>query len=114
MFRSRPRTAVLPVPLAVPGPRPGTGRQLSSPVAASILFLGSLVVLAAAGLVALGAHETLLFPSLGPTAMLFFARPLPPETSVGTTIVAHWVGIVVGLTCLLAFGVRNDGSAVVS
>src|SRR4051812_44939280 len=114
MFRSRPRTAVPPVPVAVPGPRPGGGRQLTSPVAASVLFLGSLVVLAGAGLVALGADETLLFPSLGPTAMLFFARPLPPETSVGTTVVAHWVGIVVGLACLLAFGIRHDGPAVVS
>jgi hypothetical protein len=114
MFRSRPRTAVPPVPVAIPGPRPGAGRQLTSPAAASVLFLGSLVVLAAAGTAALGAHETMLFPSLGPTAMLFFARPLPPETSVGTTIVAHWVGIVVGLVCLLAFGVRHDGPAVVT
>src|SRR3954468_17303175 len=114
MFRSRPRTAVPPVPVAVPGPRPGGGRQLTSPAAASVLFLGSLVVLAGAGLVALAADETLLFPSLGPTAMLFFARPLPPETSVGTTVVAHWVGIVVGLACLLAFGIRHDGPAVVS
>lgn len=114
MFTSRPRTAIPPVPSAIPGPRPGAGRQLTTPVAASVLFLGSLAVLAAAGLVALGAHETLLFPSLGPTAMLFFARPLPPETSFGTTVVAHWVGIVVGLGCLVAFGVRSDGPAVVN
>jgi hypothetical protein len=79
-----------------------------------VLFMGSLVALGGAGLAALIAHETLLFPSLGPTAMLFFARPLPPETSVGTTVLAHWVGILVGLGCLLTFGLRHDGPAVVS
>lgn len=79
-----------------------------------MLFVGSLIALGCAGSIALVAHETMLFPSLGPTAMLFFARPLPPETSVGTTVVAHWIGIVVGLGCLLAFGLRGDGPAVVT
>jgi hypothetical protein len=83
-------------------------------VAASVLFAGSLAILGIAGLAELLVHETLLFPSLGPTAMLFFARPLPPENSVGTTILAHWVGIVIGLACLVAFGLLHDGSAVVS
>ncbi|HSP38181.1 MAG TPA: HPP family protein [Frankiaceae bacterium] len=86
---------------------------LPASAAASVLFLGSLAVLAAAGLAALLSNETLLFPSLGPTAMLFFARPLPPENSVGSTIVAHWIGILVGLGCLLAFGLREAGPAVV-
>jgi hypothetical protein len=93
-----------------------TPRQKVSPlrpaVAATVLFAGSVAVLGIAGLLALTAEETLLFPSLGPTAMLFFARPLPPETSVGSTILAHWVGIVVGFGCLLVFGLRDDGSAV--
>ena len=92
-------------------PRLGQLRPLP---AAGILFAGSVAVLGIAGLVALLAHETLLFPSLGPTAMLFFARPLPPEQSVGTTILAHWVGILVGLGCLLVFGLRDSGPAVTS
>lgn len=79
-----------------------------------MLFVGSLAVLAVAGLVALVSEETLLFPSLGPTAMLFFARPVPPETSVGTTIVAHWIGIAVGFACLAVFGLREAGAAVAS
>lgn len=77
-----------------------------------MLFAGSLALLAIAGLAALLAKETLLFPSLGPTAMLFFARPLPPENSVGSTILAHWIGIVVGLGCLVLFGLRHSGSSV--
>ncbi len=93
---------------------PPKAGQLRPWPAAGILFAGSVAVLGIAGLVALLAQETLLFPSLGPTAMLFFARPLPPEQSVGTTILGHWVGILVGLGCLLAFGLRDDGSAIVS
>jgi hypothetical protein len=84
------------------------------PTAAAVLFVGAFAVLAAAGLTAAVSKETLLFPSLGPTAMLFFARPLPPETSVGTTVLAHWIGIVVGFGCLLLFGLLHAGSAVAS
>jgi CBS-domain-containing membrane protein len=64
------------------------------------------------GAVALGAKQTLLFPSLGPTAMLFFARPLPPECTVKNVIAGHWVGILVGLAALEAFGLRSLPSAV--
>jgi CBS-domain-containing membrane protein len=65
-----------------------------------------------AGLAALGAKQTLLFPSLGPTAMLFFARPLPPECTVRNVVVGHWVGIVTGLVALEVFGLRALPSAV--
>lgn len=103
-----------PLPEVFPTARPGASTGRRAATAASTLFLGSLVVLTGAGLVALGAHQTLLFPSLGPTAMLFFARPLPPEQSVGTTILAHWIGIAVGFACLALFGLRDAGAAVVS
>jgi hypothetical protein len=90
-----------------------TGRWQAA-TAAGVLFVGAFAVLAAAGLAAAISKETLLFPSLGPTAMLFFARPLPPETSVGTTVLAHWIGIVLGFACLVLFGLRDAGSAVSS
>jgi CBS-domain-containing membrane protein len=76
------------------------------------LFVGALALMATAGVVALGAKQTLLFPSLGPTAMLFFARPLPPECTVRNVIVGHWVGIVVGLLMLEIFSLRSLPSAV--
>jgi CBS-domain-containing membrane protein len=64
------------------------------------------------GAVALGAKQTLLFPSLGPTAMLFFARPLPPECTVKNVIAGHWIGIVVGLVMLEVFDLRSLPAAV--
>jgi CBS domain-containing membrane protein len=86
--------------------------SLSTRAAVTTLALGSFAVLAVAGLAAMLFKETLLFPSLGPTAMLFFARPLPPELSVRTTILAHWVGIAAGYACLAVFGLTTAPSAI--
>jgi CBS-domain-containing membrane protein len=76
------------------------------------LFIGTLGLMGLIGAVALGSKQTLLFPSLGPTAMLFFARPLPPECTVKNVIAGHWVGILVGLVMLEVFGLRSLPSAV--
>jgi CBS-domain-containing membrane protein len=79
---------------------------------AATLFAGTVALIGICGVVALGSKETLLFPSLGPTAMLFFARPLPPECTVRNVVVGHWVGILTGLAALEAFGLRALPSAV--
>ncbi len=104
-------------PVIVPfGPdapvRPPVSSGVRAVPSAATLFVGALALMAVAGVVALGAKQTLLFPSLGPTAMLFFARPLPPECTVRNVIVGHWVGIVVGLVMLEVFGLRALPSAV--
>jgi hypothetical protein len=87
--------------------RPSLASGRRTVPSALILFAGALGLLAVAGFLALGSRQTLLFPSLGPTAMLFFARPLPPECSVRNVIVGHWVGIAVGLVMLEVFGLRG-------
>jgi CBS-domain-containing membrane protein len=106
------RVAVV-VPFGPDAPvRPPVSSGVRAVPAAATLFVGALALMAVAGVVALGAKQTLLFPSLGPTAMLFFARPLPPECTVRNVIVGHWVGIVVGLLMLEMFGLRSLPSAV--
>ncbi|HEX4018879.1 MAG TPA: HPP family protein [Frankiaceae bacterium] len=92
--------------------RPPVSSGIRAFPSAATLFVGALALMAVAGAVALGAKQTLLFPSLGPTAMLFFARPLPPECTVRNVIVGHWVGILTGLVALEAFGLRALPSAV--
>lgn len=57
----------------------------------------SLVVLAAAGLVGLGLGQPWLFPSLGPTVMLFFESPEQPSSHpvnalAGPSSASPWVG----------------------
>jgi CBS-domain-containing membrane protein len=63
--------------------------------------LASLVVLAASGAVALLLKQPWLFPSLGPTAMLFFQSPEQPAARPLNTVVGHVIGILVGWACLL-------------
>jgi CBS-domain-containing membrane protein len=105
------------VPVVVPfGPdapvRPPVASGVRAVPSAVTLFVGALALLAVCGFAALGTKQTLLFPSLGPTAMLFFARPLPPECTVRNVVVGHWVGIVTGLVALEVFGLRALPSAV--
>lgn len=92
--------------------RPPIDSGIRAVPSAVTLFVGALALMAVAGLGALLTKQTLLFPSLGPTAMLFFARPLPPECSVRNVVVGHWVGIVTGLAALETFGLRDLPSAV--
>ncbi len=94
-------------------PRPPVASGVRAIPSAVTLFAGALALMALAGVVALGAKQTLLFPSLGPTAMLFFARPLPPECTVRNVVVGHWVGILTGLGALEVFGLRALPSAVI-
>jgi hypothetical protein len=45
-----------------------------------------------------------LFPSLGPTVMLFFESPEQPSSRPVNALVGHAVGLAAGLLCFLAFG----------
>ena len=60
--------------------------------------------MAIAGAVGLALHRPWLFPSLGPTVMLFFDSPEHPTARPRNTILGHAVGIVVGYGCLAGFG----------
>lgn len=68
-----------------------------------------LVVLVVAGLAALLARQPLLFPSLGPTAILFFERPVQRAACPRNTLAGHAVAVVVGYGCLAAFGLLHAG-----
>jgi CBS-domain-containing membrane protein len=103
---------VVPFGPDAPPPKPPVASGIRALPSAVTLFAGSLALMATAGALALGTKQTLLFPSLGPTAMLFFARPLPPECTVRNVVIGHWVGILTGLSLLEIFGLRALPSAV--
>ncbi|MDD7833944.1 MULTISPECIES: HPP family protein [Paenarthrobacter] len=63
--------------------------------------------LAAAGLVGLLSHLPWLFPSLGPTVMLFFESPQQKAASPGNTLAGHGVGLLAGAGCLYALGLQD-------
>jgi CBS-domain-containing membrane protein len=71
----------------------------------------AILTLAVAGAVGLLLKQPWLFPSLGPTVMLFFESPEQPASRPLNTIVGHVVGIAAGLACYTAFGLTGQPSA---
>ncbi|MCM3612979.1 HPP family protein [Microbacterium enclense] len=68
----------------------------------------SLVVLALAGAVGLATRQPWLFPSLGPTVMLFFESPENASSRPRNALVGHGVGLVVGAACFYALGLNGQ------
>ncbi|WP_083708880.1 HPP family protein [Microbacterium sp. RU1D] len=71
----------------------------------------SLVVLALAGAVGLATRQPWLFPSLGPTVMLFFESPESPSSRPRNALVGHAVGLVVGAVCFYVLGLNGQPPA---
>lgn len=80
--------------------------------AAAYAGLLALAVLCASGAVGIALRQPWLFPSLGPTVMLFFESPASPSSWPRNALVGHAVGLVAGCLCLLAFGLSDGPSAV--
>jgi CBS-domain-containing membrane protein len=75
-------------------------------------FLLCVLVVVLAGLVGLAVHQPWLFPSLGPTLMMFFEQPTSASSRPRDALIGHAVAIVAGLLALEAFGLRTHPSAV--
>ncbi|MGO4691796.1 HPP family protein [Glaciibacter sp. 2TAF33] len=78
--------------------------------AAAYAAMLCLIVLALAGAVGIALKQPWLFPSLGPTVMLFFESPEQPSSRPLNALVGHAVGILAGTACLLAFGLQGQSS----
>ena len=92
------------------GGGPLAGRLDRRPVGAAYAGLLSLVVLAIAGAVGLALKQPWLFPSLGPTVMLFFQSPQEPAARPLNSLVGHLVGILAGYGSYLALGLNGAPS----
>ncbi|WIB65958.1 MULTISPECIES: HPP family protein [unclassified Curtobacterium] len=68
-------------------------------------------MLAVAGVVGLVLRQPWLFPSLGPTVMLFFSAPRQPSSRPRNALVGHVVGLAAGYGAYLAFGLVGSPSA---
>jgi len=67
-------------------------------------FACCLVAIALCGQAAHALKQPWLFPSLGPSALLFFEKPAAPESSVYNALVGHLVGIAAGVAAIALFG----------
>ena len=84
----------------------------------AVLFLYCLIngfiSIAIMSVIAMWSKNPFIFPSLGPTAFLFFYSPKLPASSPRNTFMGHFIGIVAGWLSLAVFGILDDGPAIIT
>ena len=68
------------------------------------------MAVALCGLAAYLFKQPMLFPSLGPSALLFLEKPTAPESSPYNAVVGHLVGILAGVAPIAVFGLLDAAS----
>ncbi|GCE19455.1 HPP family protein [Dictyobacter kobayashii] len=81
------------------------------PILALFSFINGCISIGLMSILALITSSPLIFPSLGPTAFLFFYTPRAPSASPRNTIIGHTIGVVAGYFSLLVTGLTTAGPA---
>ena len=81
---------------------------------AAFMFVNGFVTIALLAALAMVSRTPFVFPSLGPTAFLFFFTPTLPTASPRHSIYGHAIGIVCGYGALLATGLQHAPPAMVA
>src|SRR6266487_1616396 len=81
------------------------------PVLALFSFINGCISIGITATLAVITHSPFIFPSLGPTAFLFFYTPTAPSASPRNTIIGHAIGIVAGYLSLVVTGLTTAGPA---
>jgi CBS domain-containing membrane protein len=81
---------------------------------ALFMFLNGFITIAILAAVAMISRTPFVFPSLGPTAFLFFFTPRAPAASPRHTIYGHAIGIACGYGALWLFGLQHAPPAMIA
>ncbi len=81
---------------------------------ALFMFLNGFMTIAILAAVAMVSRTPFVFPSLGPTAFLFFFTPRSPASTPRHTIYGHAIGIVCGYGSLVLFGLQHAPPAMMT
>jgi CBS domain-containing membrane protein len=76
-------------------------------------FAACVLAVAVSGTAAHLTKQPLLFPSMGPTAFLFFEQPMANSASPRNTLIGHSVAVLAGAACLALFGLLDNPSILV-
>jgi CBS-domain-containing membrane protein len=90
------------------------GRFPERPVWALFMFVNGFVTIGILAAVAMVSRTPFVFPSLGPTAFLFFFTPTLPTASPRHTIYGHAIGIACGYGALWLTGLTHAPPAMVT
>lgn len=88
----------------------GLGKR---PGEAVYAFVACILALGVSGVAAHALKQPLLFPSLGPTALLLFEQPMSSGASPRNALIGHLVAVLAGALCLYLFGSYDDPSILV-
>lgn len=88
-----------------------TERYSRIPVLALFSFINGCLSIGIMSALALVTRSPFIFPSLGPTAFLFFYTPTAPAASPRNTIIGHAIGVLAGYSSLVITGLTMAGPA---
>lgn len=91
-----------------------TARPTSVPWLAIFSFVNGCLSIGLMAMAARITNHSLLFPSLGPTAFLFFFSPLAATASPRNALYGHAIGAASGYLSLVIFGLTEQGPALES
>jgi len=77
-------------------------------------MVNSIIAIGILGLAAWWTHWALIFPSLGPSAFLFFSSPSHPAAWPRSAVLGHVLGVAAGLASLAVFGLWDAGPVYVT
>lgn len=82
-----------------------------TPVLALFSFINGCISIGLMSVLALITRSPFVFPSLGPTAFLFFYTPRAPSASPRNTLIGHTIGVLAGYFSLVVTGLTAAGPA---
>ncbi len=88
-----------------------TQHYARTPILALFSFINGCLSIGLMAALALVTGSPFIFPSLGPTAFLFFYTPRAPSASPRNTLVGHTIGVLAGYLSLLLTGLTAAGPA---
>lgn len=87
------------------------GRFDERSVWAAFMLVNGFLTIALLGAVAAVSRTPFVFPSLGPTAFLFFFQPTAPSATPRNALIGHAIGIACGYGALVLCGLQHAGPA---
>lgn len=81
------------------------------PVLALFSFINGCISIGIMAALAVVTRSPFVFPSLGPTAFLFFYTPKAPSASPRNAIIGHGIGVLAGYLSLVVTGLTAAGPA---
>jgi CBS domain-containing membrane protein len=115
--RRRPQPLIVHTPEVTRGlaRQLGLGHLIGHPserlIWAVFTFINCFVTIAILAGVAMALHAPFVFPSLGPTAFLFFFVPRSPAATPRHAVYGHAIGITCGYASLWLFGLEHAATA---